>query len=163
MPEIAYKFNINATPRKVYEALTESKHIAEWWTPDCTADRNVGGYAKFEFKGPTGKLDGYSRVRIEKLVPGKLVEWKCLEQDFQGVNDWIGTTIRFALAPDSHGGTEIDFAHTNWKDTGGCYGSCTDGWGHVLKTSLKNYLETGKGEPYLAHIAKDAAARDVHQ
>jgi len=159
MPEITYKLTINASPKKVFEALTDQKHIAGWWTPDTTADQKEGGYARFEFKGPDGKLDGYSRMRIERLVPGKLVEWKCLEQDYQGINDWIGTTIRFRLSENAQQGTDLDFAHVDWQNTEGSYYRCTDGWGHVLKTSLKNYVEIGKGEPYLTQIKKDVARK----
>jgi len=159
MPEITYKATINASPSRVFDALTEQKHIAAWWTPDCTVEQKVGGHATFEFKGPDGRLDGYSLMRIEKLVPGLLVEWKCIEQDYQGLNDWIGTTIRFRLTENSQKGTELDFAHIDWKNTEGSYHRCTGGWEHVLGTSLKSYLETGQGAPYLAHVAKDAARK----
>jgi uncharacterized protein YndB with AHSA1/START domain len=116
MPEITYKLTINAAPAKVYEALTHAKHIAGWWTPDCTADQKVGGVARFEFKGPTGKLDGYSEMRIERLVPGKLVEWKCVDQKYGSSNDWIGTTVRFQLSPSAQSGTDLNFVHLDWKN-----------------------------------------------
>lgn len=159
MPEITNKLTINAAPQKVFEALTNQKHIARWWTPDCTADQKAGGFVKLEFKARHGKLDGYTRLHIEKLVPGELVEWKCVEQDFGGIHDWIGTTIRFRLAENSRQGTNIDFAHVDWKNRQGSYQRCTDGWEFVLKTSLKNYVETGKGEPYLSHIEKEATLK----
>jgi len=157
MPAITYQLTINAAPAKVFEALTHPKHIAGWWTPDCTADQKEGGRARFEFKSAEGKLDGYSVMRIVRLVPGKLVEWKCLEQDYQGIKDWIGTTIRFRLSSNAQQGTDLDFAHLDWQNTQGSYHRCTDGWEHVIKTSLKNYLETGKGEPYLVQVEKEAA------
>jgi uncharacterized protein YndB with AHSA1/START domain len=159
MPEIRYKFSVDASPSKVFDALTDQSHIAKWWTPDCTLDQKAGGHATFEFKGADGRLDGYSLMRIEKLVPGQLVEWKCIEQDYQGNTDWIGTTIRFRLAGNSRGGTDVDFAHLDWKTTEGSYPRCVAGWDHVLKTSLKNYLEIGKGEPYLVQIRKEAAQK----
>ncbi len=30
----------------------------------------------------------------------------------------------------------------------GCYNVCNEGWKYFLGTSLKSYLETGKGMPY---------------
>jgi len=152
MPQIAYKFSVNALPARVYEALTDQKHVSQWWTPDCTMDRKTGGRAKFEFKSSSGALDGYAIMRIEKLIPNKLVEWKCTEQDYQGVSDWVGTTIRFRLSPNPADGTDVDFAHLDWQNREGSFRRCTDGWNHVLITSLKNYIEKGKGEPYLAHL-----------
>jgi uncharacterized protein YndB with AHSA1/START domain len=156
MPEITNKVTINAAPQEVFEALTQAKNIAGWWTPDCAADQNVGGFVKVEFKASDGKIDGYTRLRIEKLIPGKLMEWKCVDQSFEGISDWVGTTIRFRLAENPSGGTDIDFAHVDWKNTQGSYQRCTDGWEFVLKTSLKNYVETGKGKPYLSHIEEEA-------
>lgn len=158
MPEIAYKVNIHVSPTKVFEALTDPRLVRGWWA-DCAGDGKTGGYMRFEFRARDSTLDGYSRMRIENLVPGKLVEWKCVEQDYQGVNDWIGTTIRFRLGEDGHGGTDLDFAHVDWESTEGSYHRCTGGWEHVLKTSLKKYLETGKGEPYLVQVEKEAANR----
>jgi len=155
MPEIIYKLTINAAPAKVFDALTDPKHIARWWTPDCTADQKEGGRARFEFKNSDGKLDGYSVMRIEKLVPNERVEWKCLEQDYQGIQDWVGTSIRFSLSPNQQG-TDLAFVHSGFASTEGSYHRCTDGWGHVLTISLKNYLETGKGEPYLVQVEKEA-------
>jgi uncharacterized protein YndB with AHSA1/START domain len=155
MPEIMYKFTINVSPSRVFEALTDQNYVAKWWTPDCTLDAKVGGRARFEFKNASGGLDGYSVMSIEQLVPNQLVEWKCIEQDYQGNDDWVGTTIRFRLADNRRGGTDIDFAHVDWNTTDGSYSRCTDGWKHVLRTSLKNYLETGKGEPYLLHLEKE--------
>jgi uncharacterized protein YndB with AHSA1/START domain len=159
MPDITYKFAINAPPARVFDVLTDQSHVAKWWTPDCTVDQRVGGHANLEFKSADGRLDGYSLMRIEKLVPGQLVEWKCIEQDYQGNTDWIGTSIRFRLSDNGRGGTDIDFAHLDWKTTEGTYHRCVDGWNHVLQTSLKNYVEMGKGEPYLAHLKREAAQK----
>ncbi len=159
MPEITYKLTINVAPEQVFHALIDPKHIAGWWTPDCTTDQKAGGFVNLEFKGRNGHLDGFGRMRIEKLVPGQLVEWKCVDQDYGGINDWIGTTLRFRLSGNGRGGTDLDFAHTDWKSTGGSYHRCTDGWEHVLRTSLKSYLETGKGEPYLVALEREAARK----
>jgi uncharacterized protein YndB with AHSA1/START domain len=159
MPDITYKVTLKAPAARVFDALTDQNHIAGWWTPDCTVEQRVGGHATFEFKGADGRLDGRVLMRIEKLVPNKLVEWKCIEQDYQGLSDWIGTTVRFRLADNGQGGTELDFAHLDWQSTEGSFHRCTDGWSHVLGSSLKNYLETGKGEPYLVHLKKEAAQK----
>ena len=163
MPEIRYEFRIRAAPARVFEALTKAKRVAKWWTPDCRLDQKAGGFATFRFKNDDGGLDGYSRMAIEQLVPDKLVEWRCVEQDYQGMSDWVGTTIRFELADDGQGGTELDFAHLDWKNTEGSFERCSGGWMHVLGTSLKNYLEKGKGEPYLAHVAKEAELREYQR
>jgi uncharacterized protein YndB with AHSA1/START domain len=69
MPDIRYKVTLNASPARVFDALTDQNHIAGWWTPDCTVEQKVGGHATFEFKNADGGLDGYILMRIQKLVP----------------------------------------------------------------------------------------------
>lgn len=159
MPEIRHNLSINATPQRVFEALTNAENIAGWWTPDCAADQNVGGFVEVEFKARDGNLDGRTRLRIEQLAPGKIVEWKCVEQSYQGISDWVGTTIRFRLTENPQDGTDIDFAHVDWKNKEGSYQRCGDGWEFILKTSLKNYVEAGKGEPYLLHLEKEVTLK----
>jgi uncharacterized protein YndB with AHSA1/START domain len=157
MADISNKVTINVPANKVFEALTEQKHLAAWWTDDCVADKTVGGKANFEFDAPDGSQDGYAHMRIEKLVPGKLVESKCIDQSFRGMKDWIGTTIRFNLSENGPDKTNLDFIHSGWKDKGDLYNKCTDGWAHFMKTSLKNYLEQGKPEPHSVLREKQAA------
>jgi uncharacterized protein YndB with AHSA1/START domain len=156
MPAIIYKVLIHAAPGKVFDALTQPRHLAAWWTPDCSAEARVGGQVRLEFRAADGTLDGVGVMRIEQLVPGTLLEWQCIAQDYKGETDWLGTTIRFVLSADGHGGTVLDFTHIGLEE-GECFDRCSDGWGFVLNTSLKNYLETGTGVPYLAHVAHNAA------
>lgn len=161
MPDIHYHFTISASPERVFDALTEQKHVSNWWTPDCALESKIGGLAKFEFRNAKGQRAGYSLMRIDKFDPAEVV-WKCIEQDYQGISDWVGTTIRFRLTADGRRGTNVDFDHLGWKSTEGSYRRCTEGWNHVLQTSLKNYLENGRGEPYLEQIAKEPS-RVVNQ
>ena len=98
-------------------------------------------------------------MRTANLISDRLVEWQCIEQDYPGMSDWIGTTIRFRLAENARQGTDLDFAHPDSKSTEGSYHRCTSGWAHVLGTSLKNYLEAGKGSPYLEQIEKESARK----
>ena len=46
MADIKLNVTINASPEKVYEALTEQKHLEAWWTTDCIVKPEVGSQSK---------------------------------------------------------------------------------------------------------------------
>ena len=70
------------------------------------------------------------------------VEWKCLEAD----PEWIETFIAFELE-EKDDQTILRFTHGNWKKDTDFYATCNYHWGHYMK-SIKDYCETGKGQPY---------------
>ena len=144
MVDININVTINAPPQKVYEALTQEKHLKLWWTPDSKAEPKVGSEAKFEFKD----YGDYIVFNVEKLEPNKLVEWKVTDSKMGGTPEWNGTTVSFELAENENGGTDLNFIHKDWKDETELYKKCTDGWNYFVGDSLKSYLETGKGKPF---------------
>ena len=81
------------------------------------------------------------KMQITDLKPNSRVDWKVL----QSGPDWEGTRITWDLTPDDKG-TKILFGHRDWTITNGSYASVNYNWGYFL-TSLKAYLETGKGTP----------------
>jgi hypothetical protein len=52
----------------------------------------------------------------------------------------------FKLTPDESG-TKVDFTQSDYKESP-CFNVCNEGWKYFLGTSLKSYLETGKGMLY---------------
>ena len=141
------KITINAPPAKVYAALTTPEGLRGWWTTDCEVGDGPGSQSTFRFGKTT------SVVRIEKLVPQQEVRWHCVEYflDFSMVSktdEWVGTSMVFNLTAASAEGTDLHFVHDGLTPDLECYALCEGGWDHFLKTSLKKFLETGKGEPY---------------
>jgi len=58
---------------------------------------------------------------------------------------WVGTHITWDLTPVDEG-TKVMFGHRGWTTPESSYASVNYSWGYFL-TSLKAYLETGKGTP----------------
>ena len=58
----------------------------------------------------------------------------------------MGTEITFQLEP-GDGQVFVRFTHARWQVSGDFLAHCTTKWGSFL-LSLKNYIETGRGEPY---------------
>ena len=137
MEEIRHFLNIKSSPEKVYRAITEQEGLASWWTRETIAKPQIGSIAEFKFG------DRYhNKMRIIRLESQKIVEWECL----MGDKEWIGTTFRFELIPDKEN-TNLRFTHGKWKEMTDFFASCNFQWGHYMR-SLKDYCETGKGEPF---------------
>jgi len=144
MAEIRRAFTFRADPDRVYEALTEQSHLERWWTANVEAVAEEGTTAIFRFE-PTGDMVA---MVVDELAPGEMVQWMCVDSAVGGTAEWSGTIIRFDLNEgDVEGTTELRLHHSGWKDESDLYRKCDEGWTHFLGTSLKGYLEEGKGDP----------------
>jgi hypothetical protein len=83
---------------------------------------------------------------MEQNPATRTVTWTWTKSNMQHTNAWEGTTITFTLTPAQHH-TQRDVAHTGYRESP-CYEVCRQGWEYFIGTSLKQYLETGKGMPY---------------
>ncbi len=137
MAEIKHFLIIKASPEKVYRAITEQEGLASWWTRETIAKPQVGSVAEFKFGNQY-----HNKMRIIRLEPYKIVEWECI----MGDKEWIGTTFYFELILNGEN-TSLRFTHGNWKEMTDFFASCNFHWGHYMR-SLKDYCETGKGEPF---------------
>lgn len=136
MKSIFHSLVIEASPDKVYEAITTQKGLSGWWTPQTTATPEVGSTATFAFD------DYVKEMKVEELVPSTKVKWLCVK----AYPEWIGTTITFELKPHAKG-TALLFHHDGWKDYTAEFAGCSFDWALFLR-SLKLLCETGKGLPY---------------
>jgi uncharacterized protein YndB with AHSA1/START domain len=140
MPDIMHIIQIDATPERVFQALTTADGIHGWWTRDAVIDAKVGGIGEFGF------FDRLfvSKVRIEEFEPPTRVTWKPIANT-PGL--WDDTLITFDIRPDTNtGGTLVSLVHRGYKQPDEIYGRFTTGWGYYL-ISLRQYLETGQGGP----------------
>ena len=140
---------IEAPVALVYDALTSAAGLQSWWTTTCEVGKRKGAESTFRF-GET-----YNVMRIEALEPAKEVRWRCLEQyhhapgQLKRTDEWAGTTVLFKLESQTPGRTVLEFEHHGLHPQLECYAICERGWDHFLKQSLKTYLETGRGQPFM--------------
>jgi len=134
--DILHRIGIQGgTPEKVYEALTTIEGLASWWTTDTAGTPEVGGTIAFRF------LPGGFDMRVQELVPSKLVLWEVVD----GPPEWIGTEISFEI-------TQVDdftvvlFEHRGWATAPEFFYHCSTKWATFL-LSLKQLVETGRGAP----------------
>jgi uncharacterized protein YndB with AHSA1/START domain len=139
MVDILHRIGITASPDDVYTALTTIDGLAGWWTENTKGDDTVGGVIQFRFANAPG-AGGFDMLVLDNK-PGTLVRWEVVD----GPEEWIGTHVSFELSQ-ADDFTIILFKHEGWKESVEFMYHCSTKWATFLM-SLKQYVETGKGDP----------------
>lgn len=137
--EIRHSMVIHAPMAPVMDALMREEHLQKWWTQECHVAQGKGRFGWSAY-GWVVELDMMQDAAAHQVV------WRCTRSNMQNTHAWEGTTIAFALHPDSDG-TRVEFSQTGYRQSP-CFAACQQGWGYFLGVSLKQYLERGKGVPY---------------
>ena len=133
-----HEVGIKASPKAVYQALTDTNKLAGWWTSDTRGSGSkVGGVLEFWFG------DFCHKFEVVELQPDKLVRWKAYKKE--GVDEWAGTEVAFSLSADEKQ-CFVYFSHSGWRRDSGIFPHCSTKWA-VFMLSLKDLLEKGKGQP----------------
>lgn len=122
------------------------------------AINNVRGWWSENIEGETDQLnsefthrDRYLHVtfKITQLTSQKIV-WDVVHSHcnmfLENLHEWEGTRIVFEITKKTNK-TEIQFTHQGLEPQFECYKVCSKAWGYFITTSLKNFIETGKGDP----------------
>ena len=136
--EIWHEIHINASPSKVYEAVTDLKKLANWWTTDTRGKSAVGKKLEFWFYGHLS-----AEMVVTALKEDELVAWRVTKRS---ISDWIDTEIEFRIFPQG-GLTFLHLRHSKWKADAEMFPECSMHWAISL-LSLKEFVETGKGRPH---------------
>ena len=138
MADMLHQIQVQASPDKVYEALTAQAGLRGWWTADSVAEPTVGSVAEFGFYNRANLF----QLRIDELQPGQHVAWTCLGRP----EEWKGTRVVWELAP-KDGGADVRFTQSGWRSTEGGFALVNSTWG-ALMFRLKDYLEGRASEPF---------------
>ena len=136
MPDILHRVGVkDASPQKVYDALTTIDGLAAWWTEDTKGSADTGGVIEFRF--PPGGFD----MEVIEQRPAERVAWKVVA----GPDEWVGTTVEWEIRQDGDY-TILMFQHKGWKEPVEFMHHCSTKWATYMM-SLKSLLETGEGAP----------------
>ena len=144
--DILHAVEINADSAALFAAIATQRGQTAFWTTDAVVEPTVGSVASFGFPRTAERM----KMRIQKLEPGKLVEWAC-EGDYPG---WAGTRLTWELRPAPNTGeTSIMFRHAGFGDDYGDeqYAHVNWVWGQIIGR-LKAYAETGQPQPFFAAV-----------
>ena len=140
MSDIVEELTIEATPESVFYALTLPDGIAGWWSNQVTAEPQVGSLTEVRFEN-----GGVFQMEMTDLEVEKKVHWRVRLSP----HDWEGSTITWDLTPISQGTRLLFGQHDLFVGaTGYSIEETRADWEYFL-VSLKSYLETGKGTPYV--------------
>lgn len=131
MADALHQIQIEATPERVFAAITTSAGLRGWWTDDSVAEPRVGSTAEFGF----GNRATVFRMRIAELKPNARVVWECLGD----VDEWNGTRLTWNLAG-QEAKTDVRFTHGSWRSIDGWFALCNTTWGELMHR-LKNHVE----------------------
>ena len=134
------------TADAAYRALTSD--FDKWWTTSCDSISETGDIITFRF-GPA-----YWVMRAINLIPDRLVELECIEAHHvhEGLpasilQEWEKTRLEWEIVAQGEN-TRIMFVHEGLLPSLDCYEVCVQGWDYFFSSSLKQYLDTGKGTPF---------------
>ena len=147
------KMNFNQTitahssVENAFEAVTLGIH--HWWgnVKNSTITKINDEFSIFFEEGTEWRFRATVFNKFEE------VRWECIYANhrfskLQGIKEeWLGTEIVFKFKELNSGTIEVNFEHKGLTPKLNCYEICDAGWTHFISTSLKRYLETGKGLP----------------
>lgn len=123
------------------------------------AVNNVRGWWSEEIEGSTDKLNAEfdyhykdvhrCKMKLIEFIPDQKVVWQVLENYFSFTNDkteWKDTKVSFDISK-KEGKTQLVFTHIGLVPAYECFDICSNAWGNYITGSLKNLIETGKGQP----------------
>ena len=135
-------FAYKVEPQLAFLALSQDIHIARWWCSECSAEPRAGGRVRLFFESHACLFE------ITEFVPYQFIEWKCADAR-TGVStrgDWVNTVVSFQVSRNHHRGTDLRLSHRGLGSA-----QAREDWAAIweryLGRSLKNYLESGVGEP----------------
>ncbi|UCH64436.1 MAG: SRPBCC domain-containing protein [Ignavibacterium sp.] len=141
-----YESSIKVKTEKKSAFKAVASELNMWWGRVDSPVFKVGD----EFTISFGKTKW--RFKITEFSKYDRITWKCIEAEHfvDGFTDikeeWLNTEVVWAFNKDSDD-VEISMEHNGLTPELNCYDICESGWDYFVATSLKNYLETGKGTP----------------
>ncbi len=134
---------VDATPQKAFDAIND---VPGWWGRITGSTTAVGDEFVYVVPGLH-----YSGFRVNGIEPARRIAWLVTGSylDFTAdKQEWNGTIVRFDIE-EADGGTRVIFTHEGLEPEDECYDVCSNAWGMFVNGSLKAFIETGEGKPYL--------------
>jgi len=138
MADIRHRVGIAVPQAGVYEKLTTTEGLSEWWTRDVAGDPNLGGTLRFFFGTP----EPSAVMEVVDLTPTHHVGWHCVK----GPDEWVGTNLTFDLKSEADE-TVLLFTHASWREPVEFMHHCSTKWAYFL-LGLKTWLEGGEATPF---------------
>ncbi len=140
--DIVHNFKLNVSQENLFTLFSSASGINKWWSSDCEIAQSEGGICKLRFT--EDKIEMV--FQIDKIVEGKGVIWKCIENPNPA---WLTTSLHFEIILEDSKSV-FHFKHVGWDEKWQgelAYEQTKQGWEHFMQ-SLRSYCETGTGQPW---------------
>lgn len=137
MADIVQTFPIKASAAQVFQAISRSDSLANWWTKRSSGESKAGSQWELWF----GPQHDWS-AKVSRFVPDAEFELELTRAD----SDWTGTRVGFVLN-EKNGVTHVRFHHLGWPEANDHYEVSCYCWALYLRL-LRRYIETGEVVPY---------------
>lgn len=130
------------TPEAVFNAVND---VRGWWTENLEG-KTLQKDDVFEVR--FGDVH-YSRQQLTEVIPDTKVVWLVTDSRLnflQNQSEWNDTQISFEISEEK-GHTQLRFIHEGLQPDVECYGACSNAWSDFILNSLRNRIDTGKGNP----------------
>lgn len=134
---IFHNLIIKASTKEVFDAVSQPKHLDNWWTLKSSGIPKLGTEYNLNF---TDEYNWYCKV--SKVELNKTFYLSMTKSD----KDWNPTTFGFTLESTDNG-TLLNFSHVNWPESNNHFKHSSFCWAMLLN-GLKNYLEKGVIIPF---------------
>ncbi len=138
MTDINFRFEVDAPPQRVLDALTTSDGIRAYWTTSAEVPTEVGQTLRLGFPIAPAPFD----LRLERSDESG-VTWRT--ETFPP--HWVGTRVDWDVR-EHDGRATVTFRHDGFADAADA-GSAAYTWGQIM-VQLKHYAETGEPDPVFA-------------
>jgi uncharacterized protein YndB with AHSA1/START domain len=135
MTDVLFRFDVDAPPGRVLEAVKTSEGIRGFWTSRAEVPAEVGETLKLEFAIAPAPFD----LRLEQSDESSVV-WRT--ETFPP--HWVGTTVHWDVEQ-REGGATVSFRHAGFTDDEEA-GRVAYTWGQIM-VRLKEYTESGRTNP----------------
>lgn len=132
---IERKLNLNSSPEKVWQALTDPVQLSKWF----------GQTAKFELiEGAIGYFGwqdhGKFAMRIEKIIPQRFFSWRWMTPKDASFDLTQSTLVEWSLVPLDDGGTKLTMIESGFKSEKS-FQDNVGGWTHELAELVESLGE----------------------
>ncbi|MGC6479448.1 MAG: SRPBCC family protein [Flavobacteriaceae bacterium] len=134
---IEHDLIIQASPAKVFHAITTPEELNQWWTKKCSGRPTMGAPYNLFF---TEEYDWWGKVSACE------VDQHFEIQMTQSDQDWDPTRFGFRLHTKGNA-TLVAFYHEGWQENNHHFKFSSWCWALLLK-GLKDYLEKGTVIPF---------------
>lgn len=138
MYTILHDLTIKASSETIYNAVSDPKHLNNWWTLKCEGCPLIGESYQLYF---APEYDWRAEVTLAQFSKHfELTLKECSE-------DWEPTKFGFTFKPVESQSTMVAFYHSGWEVQSHHYRRTSYCWA-ILLHGLKQYLEKGVIIPF---------------